>query len=89
MIFRRGISPRLSRFSGAYISSQLGRLCLLAASGLPKWVEPPRRLRGGSMPRLSAAGISGIQAGEDVKLFGVERCAKTLSLLGVAAGLSG
>ena len=28
--------------------------------------NPPKRLRGGSMPRLSAVGISGLQAGEDV-----------------------
>ena len=29
--------------------------------------NPPKRLRGGSMPRPSAVGISGLQAGEDVK----------------------
>src|SRR5690554_5429749 len=29
--------------------------------------SPPQRLRDGSMPRLSAVGISGLQAGEDVK----------------------
>ena len=29
--------------------------------------NPPKRRRGGSMPRLSAVGISGLQAGEDVK----------------------
>ena len=29
--------------------------------------NPPKRRRGGSMPRLSTVGISGLQAGEDVK----------------------
>jgi hypothetical protein len=28
--------------------------------------NPPKRLRGGSRPPLSAAGISGLQAGEEV-----------------------
>ena len=28
--------------------------------------NPPQRLRGGAVPRLSAVGICGLQAGEDV-----------------------
>ena len=46
--------------------------------------NPPKRLRGGSTPRLSAVGISGLQAGEDVK----HSLKKTGEIAGVQEELS-
>lgn len=34
----------------------------------------PKRLRGGSMPRLSAVGVSGLKAGEDVNVSASGSC---------------
>ena len=50
--------------------------------------NPPKRRRGGSMPPLSAVGISGLQVGEDVK----GRCSNQLSyapVIFLRADLSG